>query len=782
MAEPYHPVTANTPPGRRRIPSEHSGGVGSRHSGRGFSSRRRGAVSRGSSHPEITETYPSGYKNIFPAPSEIVERLDFTPHAKFDPAQIEYITKPRDARRLVKPILMSAPAAVFDAETAHKETGLPTTHTKDADLILTQFCPLVEGWQDKPVFVLRGNDCARELAPWFASPKHLKIGHNLGYDGWAVKEGLGLPFQGFFADTLLMYWSLDTEKGEDDSVRDLNLEKILLIVYGTTYPSMDKVWGKHKGKGNKKVFPSMWDVLENPLSPFYNKDEALGYAAKDVWECAWLFQDLRRILKHEGLWDLHLQVEFRLMQVLDEMEHRGLALDPRMLAEIQDECERKYARLRHRWRHQVRSPYANPSSSASKQRQHVFFTHGELVMKSGPYSKPGPHRFMDCGCAKPHYYDPNNRSHVTDAGYPSCDKDAIARLAREHCKAAELLEIIGSDEEVLKFAKGFRKGLTEHVSEGGHVFHTVHPSWWPMLRTTRVSASSNRYGTGRTLQNIPKDPDKDPYKIRRAFLSRPGYALICADYSQLELRILAWLTQDPVLLETFRLGADPHSMMAVAVFGLDCPWEEVKERYPEKRDAIKPVNYGIPYGLSEYGLSLQQKITIDEAKRLMDMWYDACPLAKDYIHSCHNFARQHGFIQTLYGRRRYLPALHNARLRGAFGPPPEEARGRFKHEYNVASNHPIQGMAGMLMRMGQVTLAYDPLYKEMDMHQDAQVHDELLVEVPVSLAEEGMALVKTHMEAAKHNVLTLAFGPDYPRLEPEFPAEPGVGFCWAEAK
>ena len=1087
-------VTA--PSRNQQYPSREGGygvarGGGHRNAGGNFSPGRRDSLPRGSARPELTRTYPSGYRNIFP--TTVQDRLSFTSHERFPSGQYEYICSPRQVRRKLLPILERSEFTVYDAETCKKDTGRPTTETLDCEALLTQYLPLVEGWRDEPVYIVRGNDAARELRDWFASPWHKKIGHNLGFDRWVALEGLKVPFAGYFADTMLMFWSLDTERGEGKEMGELNLENLLVENYGIAYPHFGEVWGEHK-EGNKRVFPDMRHVLEVPGSSFYNRTGALDYAAKDVWEDAWLYEDLKRILTHEGLWPLMVEVEFPFLLSLEEMEARGITLDPVILREIQGECHKKYVRLKHRWRHQVGSIHANPSSSASSQRQHIFFQHGEFEQKGGPFSKPGPHRFMECGCRVPHKYNPKNSAHMTPAGNPSCDTSAMERLAAEGCPAASLLVQIGSDEEVLKFANGFLKGLTRQETQEGNEFFTCHPSWWGMLKTTRTSASSNRYGTGRTLQNIPKNPDKDPYKIRRAFVARPGYALIGCDYGQLELRILAWLTQDPTMIETFRVGGDPHSMMAVAVFDLDCPWQEVKDKYPTERDGVKcfhpetevltkrgwvliselqegeqviqaiprdgvevdlewvvpeavfsqrnehthllhlqnegmdlrvtpdhdmlvwpsgktfkkvpasefgsqrywanagtlrggidedarllrlavavqadgslvnkgkdairfgftkerkierlrdlltgiphsertsangvthfsvapsaaapilallddkslpwrwlslseesravvleearywdscqmsawtmyrysstdtqsldvlqalasltnrktrmvsrpPVkeghapqhnlsvrgtnrsrgetlrkeqipytgdvvclkvpstfvlvrdavgkvpaivgnciNYGIPYGLTEHGLAQQLKSTKQHARRLMDMWFAAAPRARDYIHSCHNFAREHGFIQGIYGRRRYLPTMYACRLAGRYAAAPEDARGKLAHEYNVASNDPIQRMAGMLMRRAQRDFDNDPRKKELDLHLVAQIHDEILVEVPLRHAEEGAHLVQKHMEGAKHHVLQMAYGPDYPRLEPDFPADPAIGFSWADTK
>ena len=758
----------------------HSGVQGSRNAGyqrRRVSQEGRHPVGDRNTAPVPRTAYPSGYRSIHP--SVVNERLPFTHHNKPDPNRVKYICRSRLARLHLLPLLQSARYVVFDTETADRETGAPTTATNQAVVVLSSFLLLKEGWEEAELYVLRGNDTILELAPWLSSPNHYKIGHNMGFDRNVVKDALSIDFQGWYADTMLMYWSLDTERGEGKETQDLALKNIAMKEYGLPYPDFDTVWGLHKEK-NKNIWPSMWDVIDNPHCPFYNKEKALYYSACDVWEAAWVYKDCRAMLMHEGMWDMVRRVEFPFLLELEKMEEWGMAEDLTVLEGIREQCEDRVARLRHRWRHQVRSPFANPSSSASQQRRHIFFTHGEYISASGDFKKPGPHRWMSCGCAKPHKADEDDITHFTDTGNIATDKEAINRLVKEGCQAALLLKKLGSDEEILKFAKGFLKGTTAETYNEMPC-HVAHPSWWGMLRTTRTSGGKNRYGVGRTLQNIPKQKSKDPYRIRRAFVARPGYSLLCVDYDQLELRIIAFLTQDPILLEIFATGQDPHSMMAITAFHLDCPVEEVKARYPEFRDKAKAVNYGIAYGLTEYGLSIQTKCSLEEARRIIQQWFEAAPFARDYITSCHEFARYHGFIPTIYGHRRYLPGLYKYLLNGRHAPPPSE-RGAWSHDYNVASNHPIQSMAGLVMRMAQVTLAHDPRSIEMGLRQCAQIHDELLCEVPIEHAEEAMIVVQENMQSAKEKVMQLARPHSYIYLPPDFTASPHVGFSWEDAK
>lgn len=763
----YGPGTRGAPPSG--FPKRHTSG----HTNGRVPPRNKRPFRDRTTPPVIQKTYPSGYSTIF---REQVERAHFTSHKKLDAVLVKVVTDPDEAREVVLPALMESRSTVYDAETGEKGTGLATTNTKNCDVVLSSFCPLIEGWSEyKPTYVLEGNDTILQLRPWFESPDHLKVGHNLGFDRNVVRDCFGFDFQGFYADTMLMYWSLDTEMGEGKGATELNLETILQKEYGLPYKHFEEVWGKI-GQVN------MWDVIGTMYSAHYNREEAVYYSAKDVWEDAWLYEDIKRILKNENLWDVARMVEFPFLLQLELMEEWGMAVDTHRLEEIRLMCEDRFRRLHHRWRYQVGSKYANPSSASSKQKQHIFFTHGEYISKTGAYSRPGPHRTMECGCARPHKYNPKNPTHISPISKaPSTGKAAMERLELEGCAAATLLRTFGSDEEVLKFAKGFLKGLTTQHSATGSKFHTVHPSWWGMLKTTRTSAGKNRFGTGRTLQNIPKDPAKDPYRIRGGFVARPGYSLLASDYDQLENRILAFLTQDETMLDVFATGKDPHSMMAVVVFNLPCSWEEVKREFPEKREYAKKVVYGIPYGLTTFGLAQQLKISEREANNIVNMWFDAAPRVRDYIHDCHTFARLHGYTVTFYGHRRYLPKLSRYRSVGEYAPPLEEDS-KLRHEYNVAANHPIQSFAGLLMRMAQVTLAGDPKYTDLGMRMAAQVHDEIIVEVPLGNEEEAMSLLKHHMEGAKDNVMRMALGDNYPHRAPDFTAGPGKGMSWEEAK
>jgi DNA polymerase I len=258
--------------------------------------------------------------------------------------------------------------------------------------------------------------------------------------------------------------------------------------------------------------------------------------------------------------------------------------------------------------------------------------------------------------------------------------------------------------------------------------------------TGRIHSSFNQTGTvtGRiassnpNLQNIPVRSEVG-MRIRRGFVARPGWVILAADYSQVELRILAHITQDEALLEAFRQGQDIHRATAAAVFGV--PLEEVTFK---QRQFAKNVNFGIIYGMGPYRLARESELTLAEAERYIKGYFERFPGIRDYLDSTKMQARTQGYVETLFGRRRYFP-IFQARSRAN-----QELAARAERE---AINHPIQGTAADIIKLAMIALHRKLREGGYQARMILQVHDELLLEAPEDEVEEVRALVVETMSS-----------------------------------
>jgi DNA polymerase-1 len=257
--------------------------------------------------------------------------------------------------------------------------------------------------------------------------------------------------------------------------------------------------------------------------------------------------------------------------------------------------------------------------------------------------------------------------------------------------------------------------------------------------------------TDPNLQNIPIRTEVGQ-QIRRAFVAgREGTMLLSADYSQIELRVLAEVTQDPGLLEAFRRGADIHTVTAAEVFSVDASTVT-----SEMRRRAKAFNYGIAYGISDFGLAAQLSIGRDEARAFMDTYFARYPRVGDYMRTVVEQARRDGYVKTLLGRRRYLPDIlsRNRVIR--------EAAER------VAINTPIQGTAADIIKIAMLRVDREVLPEVPGTEMILQIHDELLFEVPRAAVADAAPRVRRVMEEAfplaAPLVVDLAAGPNWQDL------------------
>ena len=413
---------------------------------------------------------------------------------------------------------------------------------------------------------------------------------------------------------------------------------------------------------------------------------------------------LEEQLRNQGIWELATTLEFPLVKVLARMEHNGILVDRGYLDKLNSEFGQKMITLEGTIQ-QLAGENFNVKSQPQLQ--------GILFEKLGL---------------------PKTRRIKT--GY-STDAAELEKITGAHPIIASLLEY----REVSKLKTGFTEMLLELIDPKTNRIHTTYE------QTT--AATGRLSSTAPNLQNIPIRGEMGR-QIRRAFIAPSDHVLLSADYSQIELRVLAHLSQDEAFLQAFAERHDFHATIAAKVYGV--PLADVT---PEMRNHVKQFSYGIAYGMSAFGVSQRLGVEMDEAANFIEAYYAQFPKVKAYLASQVEKAKIDGFTTTMFGRRRYLPELHssNYRLR-ALGE-------------RMALNAPIQGSAADIIKKAMIgvdaALQEEPVAKML-----LTVHDELVFEVPAGKLAQARGLIEERMIRAVELQCGLA-------------VDVHVGTNWAEA-
>jgi len=389
-------------------------------------------------------------------------------------------------------------------------------------------------------------------------------------------------------------------------------------------------------------------------------------------------------LRAQGAWDLATNLEFPLIQVLARMEHAGILIDRDYLEKLNADFGQKMTALE-RTIQQLAGEEFNVNSNLQLQR--ILFE--KLTL-------------------------PKTRKIKT--GY-STDAAELEKLAASHPIVASLLEY----REVSKLKNGFSEMLLALIDPQSRRIHTTYEQ--ATAATGRLSSSAPN------LQNIPIRGELGR-QIRRAFIAPPGHVLLSADYSQIELRVLAHLSEDEAFCQAFAEGHDFHATIAAKVYGV-----ELSQVTSTMRNQVKQFSYGIAYGMSTYGVSQRLGVEMDEAASFVETYYAQFPKVRDFLAAQVDKAKVDGFTTTMFGRRRYLPELlsSNFRLR-ALGE-------------RMALNAPIQGSAADILKKAMIgvdaALRQQPVAKML-----LTVHDELVFEVSTDKLDEARALIEKEMTQA----------------------------------
>jgi DNA polymerase-1 len=416
-------------------------------------------------------------------------------------------------------------------------------------------------------------------------------------------------------------------------------------------------------------------------------EQAGHYAAEDADITLQLHQHLwPRLEETPSLSRVLGDLEVPLIPVLARMEQHGVLIDGELLGVQSREMARQMLSLEEQSHTEAGQPF---NLGSPKQLQQILFEKLELpVIRKTP------------------------------KGQPSTAEDVLQELARNYPLPKLILEY----RSLSKLKSTYTDRLPEQINP-----HTgrVHTSYHQAVAATGRLSSSNP-----NLQNIPIRSELGR-RIRKAFIAPPGQLVLAADYSQIELRIMAHLSGDPGLLKAFHDGVDVHRATAGEVFGSD--YAEVS---PDQRRAAKAINFGLMYGMSAYGLSRQLNIERSEAQDYMDRYFSRYPNVQAYMDKTREQAREQGYVETLFGRRLYLTEINASNMQ------------RRQGAERAAINAPMQGTAADIIKRAMLSVD-DWLQREhADTHLVMQVHDELVLEVPQEKLEVIRDGVIRHMAAA----------------------------------
>jgi DNA polymerase-1 len=403
---------------------------------------------------------------------------------------------------------------------------------------------------------------------------------------------------------------------------------------------------------------------------------AAAYAAADVDMTARLVPLLQQELEDKGQTKLLAGLELPLIPVLAEMEMTGVALDADYLAEMGGELEKQLARLEKRIYRQVGYEF---NVNSTQQLAEALF--GKLQLK------------------------PADKGRKTAAGKFSTAADVLEEMRGQH----PVLELILEQRELAKLKSTYVDALPLAVNPATGRVHTSYNQAGAV--TGRIASSEPN------LQNIPIRTELGR-RVRKAFIAGRGQRLVAADYSQIELRLAAHMSQDQTMLQAFRDGEDIHTATMAAILGV--PLEKVTA---DQRRQAKAINFGLLYGMGAFALAKQTGLTLAEAENFVKNYFDRFPGVKKYLAETKRLAAERGYVETLLGRRRYFPGL----ARGADSRESAMARARAERE---AINAPIQGTAADIIKLAMIRLPAALIQARLSAKMLLQVHDELVFECP----------------------------------------------------
>ena len=568
------------------------------------------------------------------------------------------------------------------------------TETTGIDALNAELVGMSFAWEKGKAFYVpfpenqeEAQTLADKFQPFFENEAIEKIGQNMKYD-LKILANYNITVKGKLFDTMIAHYLINPDMRH-------NMDVLSETYLKYSPKSIETLIGK---KGKNQL--SMRDVALEEIKEYAAEDADITLQLKEVFS---------PILDKAETKKLFEEIEIPLVPVLAAMESEGINLDVDFLKSMSTEMQKEIDDF----------------------EQKIYETAGEKFNLASP-KQLGDILFdkLKIGGAK---------QKKTKTGQYATGEEVLSYLANEHQIVKDILEW----RQMVKLQSTYIEALPNQVDKKTHRVHTDY------MQT--VAATGRLSSNNPNLQNIPIRTERGRL-IRKAFIARDeNYTLLSADYSQIELRIIAALSGEENMIKAFQNHEDIHRSTAAKVFNVSL--DEVTK---EQRSNAKTVNFGIIYGVSAFGLSNQTSLSRSESAALIDAYYKTYPKLKSYMSEQVDFARQNGYVQTVLGRRRYLKDINsaNAIVRGAA-------------ERN-AVNAPIQGSAADIIKIAMINIHKKLTSENWKSKMLLQVHDELVFDVHNSEMEKIQPMIKHEME----NAIQLAVP-----LEVEL----GFGKDWLEA-
>ncbi len=568
------------------------------------------------------------------------------------------------------------------------------TETTGIDAINAELVGLALSWEKGKGFYVPFPENQEEtqalidkFKPFFENESIEKIGQNIKYD-LKVLANYGIVVKGNLFDTMIAHYLINPDMRH-------NMDVLSETYLKYSPKSIETLIGK---KGKNQL--SMRDVALEDIKEYAAEDADITYQ---------LAAHFQPILERVGTKKLFDEIEVPLIQVLADMEREGINLDKEFLKSMSGEMQKEIETFENKIYEEAGEKF---NLASPKQLGDILFDK------------------LKIGGAK---------QKKTKTGQYATGEEILSYLANEHQIVRDILEW----RQLVKLKSTYVDALPEQVDKKTNRVHTDY------MQT--VAATGRLSSNNPNLQNIPIRTERGR-QIRKAFIARDeNYTLLSADYSQIELRIIAALSGEDNMIAAFQNNEDIHRSTAAKVFNIS-PEEVTKEQ----RSNAKTVNFGIIYGVSAFGLSNQTSLSRKESAELIDAYYQTYPKLKAYMANQVDFARENGYVETISGRRRYLKDINsaNAVVRGAA-------------ERN-AVNAPIQGSAADIIKIAMINIHKRLKEENYKSKMLLQVHDELVFDVHNSEIEKIQPMIKHEMENAFKMVVPLE-------------VEVGLGKDWLEA-
>lgn len=495
----------------------------------------------------------------------------------------------------------------------------------------------------------------QEIKTILENPKTVKIGHNLKFD-WKIFKKYGIEIKGVMIDTMIASYLLNPDQRHHD------LDHLAFSELKTKTTSFLELTG--------------WDGKSDlaNLMKLFDAEKLSDYACADADNAWQLWEIFEPMLAEKQLLPLFEKIEMPLMPILAEMEQNGIKIDLPYFTDLEKKFSEELAIIDKQIFEMAGEKF---NINSPKQIKEIIFDKLKISTENIKKTKTGQ---------------------STAAG-------ELEKLKGEH----EIIDLILQHRHLDKLLSTYIKSLPLLVKADGKIHTSFNQT---IARTGRLSSSNPN------LQNIPIK-DETGRAIRKGFLAEEGRVLISADYSQIELRIIASLANDQEMIKAFTNNEDIHASTAAKIHNL-----KLDEVSKELRNKAKAINFGVIYGLSAFGLANQINISRAEAQEFIDKYFKLYTAIPAYFDKLVRFAQDNGYVETLFGRRRYISDI-NASV--------QMVR---KAAERTAINMPIQGTAADLIKLAMIKIKQELLNKNSDLKLLLQVHDELVFSAPREKAKQ----------------------------------------------